>query len=118
MSCTVIIVGYNAANRFLPISVDPCLTNPPFEVIAACPKCIISAAVATFPTATIDGRRDGYVFSLDSSDQSKPAESYVFKFNDSGHAEQWLRSVTPRTQLVGKTILVLDPSDSGGLPAA
>ena len=118
MSCTVIIVGYNAENRFLPASVDPCSADPPFEVIAACPKCIISVAAVTFPTATISGRLDGYILGFDSSDKSKPAESYVFKFDDSGHAERWLRSVTPRTQLVGKTVLVLDPSDSRCVPAA
>lgn len=118
MSCTVIIVGYNAANRFLESSVDPCTADPPFEVIAACPRCIISNAAVTFPTTTIAGNVDGYLLAFESSDKSKPAESYVFKFNDSGHAQRWLSSVTPRTQLVGKTVLVLDPSDSRGESAA
>ena len=118
MSCTVIIVGYNANNRFLPASVDPCTADPPFEVIAACPRCIISAAAVTFPTATLSGNVDGYILGFDSSDKSKPAESYVFKFVDRAQAETWLRGISPRTQLVGKTVVVLDPSDSRSGPAA
>lgn len=118
MSCTVIIVGYNASNRFLASSVDPCSVDPPFEVVAACPKCVISNAAVTFPTTTISGNVDGYLLAFESSDKSKPAESYVFRFNDSAHAQRWISGVRPRSQLVGKTVLVLDPSDSSGLPAA
>ena len=117
MTCTVIIIGYNAANRFQASSIDPCSVDPPFVVIAGCTPCVVTQAAVVFPTATISGNRDGYILGFDGSDKSKPAESYVFQFNDRAHAESWLNGVTPRTQLVGKKVLVLDPSVYVGGPA-
>ncbi len=113
MSCTVIIVGYNAANRFPKNIIYPDQPrNPPVSVVACSPTCIISKVAVTTPNPKCPGDPGQSTLAFASSTEAKPAECYVLTFCDCGDAESWLRNVVPVAQLVGKIVLVLDPAVS------
>lgn len=111
MGCTVIIIGHKTSNRFAPETFAAPSRSQLLATIDACsPGCVVTQSLAMLPDAQA---KDGYRMAFDASPEAKPAEVYVLRFQAETAAKAWLKGLN-RRQLVGKTVLLLDPDRAPG----
>ncbi len=102
---TVIFIGRDPANRLDPAWVECNAKTGILEVVDCSPRCDQGGGIVLTADKT---QASGYAWALSRAEGVRPAEVYILRFAHLAAATHWVDQA-PRTQLVGKEIVVLDP---------
>lgn len=102
---TVIFIGRDPANRLDPTWAECGTRTGILEVVDCSPKCDQGGGIVLTPDPA---QPSGHAWTLSRAEGVRPAEAYVLRFASLAAASQWVDQA-PRSQLVGKEIVVLDP---------